>query len=369
MKQLLFLLVIAQGLLAFTPSAPLVYNNCKDLVIQGKSFTSGTNGIAIRLVNCQDVLIENNSFELNGNVIAIQIEGGKNIRVRQNHFLMFRTGVYAIQTTGGIDIQCNQFEDIAGSKPRGQMVQFNKGSGSGNRVNFNTLDHTPGIGNPEDLINMYGSGGTSADPIQIIGNQLRGGGPSTSGGGIMVGDDGGHDIRVEDNILVDPGQYGIGSPAGSHITIKNNTIYGKQQSFTNVGLYVGLKTEIDAGFVCDGPSILVEGNRVNYINKNGIQNDFYYYPGCPNVVKTANISKAPINSSILPVTLTLNPTQCAVSSSSSSSSSISSSSSATSSSSMSPVQIHFDSNRQILNHSNKSYDLLGRKESNRPTPP
>lgn len=362
MKQLLLLLMMAQAIFALTPSAPLTYINCKDLVVQGKSFTSGTNGIALRLVNCQNVLIENNSFDLNGNVIAIQIEGGKNIRIRHNQFRMFRTGVYAIQTTGGIDIQCNQFEDIAGSKPRGQMVQFNKGSGSGNRVNYNTLDHTPGIGNPEDLINMYGSGGTSADPIQIIGNQLRGGGPSTSGGGIMVGDDGGHDIRVEDNILVDPGQYGIGSPAGSHITLKNNTIYGKQQSFTNVGLYVGLKTEIDAGFVCDGPSILVEGNRVNFINKNGVQNDFYYYPGCPNVVKTANFSKAPINSNILPATLTLNLTLCEVSSSSSSSISVSSSSSATSSSSMAPVQLHYDSNSNKFKHPSKSFDLLGRKE-------
>jgi parallel beta-helix repeat protein len=280
------------------------------MVISGKKFTSGNSGIAIKLTNCENVTIEYNEFDLNSGIIGVQLQDSKNITIRYNKFKNFRSGVYAINTKGGVNVHCNEFKDIAGEKPRGQVVQFNKGSGAGNRVNYNTLDHTFGAGYPEDLVNMYGSSGTDADPIQIIGNKFRGGGPSSSGGGIMVGDNGGGNIRVEDNILLDPGQYGIGSPAGKNIKIKNNKVYARQQSFTNVGIYVGLKSEIDAGFACEGPSIEVSGNQVNWTSKSGGQNDFWFYSGCPGVVKTNNTPKANLGDFTLPTTLSLDPQRC-----------------------------------------------------------
>jgi hypothetical protein len=295
---------------ATTPSNPLMYSNCSNMTISGKKFTSGSGGAAIKLTGCHDVVIEYNEFELDGSIIGVQLQNSYNITIRYNKFKDFRSGVYAVTTTGGIDIHCNEFEDIAGEVPRGQVVQFNKGSGAGNRVNYNTLDHTFGAGDPEDLVNMYGSSGTESDPIQIIGNKFRGGGPSPSGGGIMVGDNGGQNIRVEDNILVDPGQYGIGSPAGHNITIKNNQVYARSQSFTNVGIYVGLKGEIDAGFVCDGPTIEVADNQVNWTNRDGNQNDIWTYSGCPGIIKTNNTTRANIDASILPDQIELDPGHC-----------------------------------------------------------
>lgn len=324
---LILLGVLSQS---WSADAPINLSNCSDLVISGKHFTSGSDGAAIKLTNCENVVIEDNSFELNSAVIGVQLQDSKNITIRYNTFRNFRSGVYAVSTDGGINIYCNEFYDIAGEKPRGQVVQFNKGSGGGNRVNHNILDHTFGIGYPEDLVNMYGTSGTESDPIQIIGNHFRGGGPSKSGGGIMVGDNGGKNIRVEDNILVDPGQYGIGSPAGENIKIRNNTVYAKQQSFTNVGIYVGLKSEIDEGFICDGPSIEVTGNTVNWKRKDGVQNDYYNYNGCPGVVKNNNLFRASIDESVLPENLSLNPQFC--SRANSSSSQVSSSSSFSSSS-------------------------------------
>src|SRR6185312_10426586 len=137
-------------------------------------------------------------------------------------------------------------------------------TGPGNRINYNISDHKmSSTMTPEDLINIYASQGIASDPIQIIGNNLRGGGPSTTGGGIMVGDNFGRYIDIEDNILVDPGQYGIGVPSGENITVKNNKIYAKQQSFTNIGLYVGLASEIASGYPCVGSTITVENNQVN----------------------------------------------------------------------------------------------------------
>ncbi|NLP04242.1 MAG: hypothetical protein GX089_17240 [Fibrobacter sp.] len=301
-----FLLIIGSAVTfsqAYSPSSPISHDNKTGITISGKQFTTGSDGVSILLKNCKDITISDCRFILNSGIIGIQMHNCSNITVKNCYFESFRTGIYAISCSGGIDIQCNEFRNIAGASPRGQIVQFNKCSGAGNRVNYNILDHEFGTGNPEDLINMYGSSGTSSDPIQIIGNKLRGGGPSKSGGGIMVGDDGGHDIRVEDNILVDVGQYGIGCPAGYNITIRNNKIYGKQQSFTNVGLYAGLQGEIDAGFSCNGPSIRVESNQINWKNKNGVQNDYYNCPCCPGVVTVNNTWRAPIGPEILPSVL------------------------------------------------------------------
>lgn len=59
-----------------------------------------------------------------------------------------------------------------------------------------------------DAINLYKSNGIAGDPIQVIGNRIRGGGPSTSGGGIMTGDQGGSYILVS-IILVNPGSTAL----------------------------------------------------------------------------------------------------------------------------------------------------------------
>ena len=59
-----------------------------------------------------------------------------------------------------------------------------------------------------------------------------------SGGGIMLGDDGGAYEVAERNVLVDPGQYGIGVASGNNMTVRDNRIYGRKQDFTNVGIYV-----------------------------------------------------------------------------------------------------------------------------------
>lgn len=292
-------------------ATPVSLNGCQNITIRGKTFRTGSGGVAVRLTECRDVVIENNVFALDSGVIAIQIQGGRNIVVRGNAFRDVRSGVYAVRTTGGIQVECNTFRNIAGSKPRGQMVQLNQATGAGNSIADNSLVHDPGTGNPEDLINLYGSQGTPESPIQVVRNRLRGGGPSPSGGGIMAGDNGGGHVVIAGNVLVDPGQYGIGVPAGHHIEVRDNRVFGRQQSFTNVGIYVGLKSEIEAGFACDGPTLAMTGNQVNWTNRNGVPNAFYVYsPGCPGLVQTGNVAKAPLTADILPAVPTLDPAHC-----------------------------------------------------------
>ncbi len=87
-------------------------------------------------------------------------------------------------------------------------------------------------------------------------------------------------------------------------------INGKQQAWTNIGLYVGLAGELAAGFPCSGSTIRIEGNQVNWTNKNGIKNGWYNCSCCPGVVLVNNNFNAPITSSVLPASLSLNSTAC-----------------------------------------------------------
>ena len=293
---------------SLTSSAYLSYSGKSGLIIENKIFTSGANGATISLSNCTGFIIRNCVFKNTPGSVSIQLSNCSDIQIQGCSFDSIKSGVYAINCTGKLVIQCNAFKDIIGPKPRGQMVQFNTCTGAGNRVNNNILEQTSGVGIPEDLINMYASYGTSSDPIQISGNKTRGGGPSTSGGGIMLGDNGSHDIVADNNILVNPGQYGIAVPSGQNITISNNSIFASSQPFTNVGLYVGLATEINAGYACVGSSIKVSGNKVNWKNKTNLQNDIYFCSCCPGIVSVGNTTKSSISSSILPTVLQLNNT-------------------------------------------------------------
>ncbi|NLD23444.1 MAG: hypothetical protein GX670_04350, partial [Bacteroidales bacterium] len=140
-------------------------------------------------------------------------------------------------------------------------------TGSDNSVSYNVVENVFGESSPEDIINIYQSHGIKQSPIVIKSNWLRGGGPSLSGGGILLGDLGGSYQIAEDNILVDPGQYGIGIGGGNNMTLRNNKVYAKQQYFTNVAISICNWSEKQSG---PSHSITVENNTVNYTNREGI---------------------------------------------------------------------------------------------------
>jgi hypothetical protein len=307
---LLIFVSITFGLKAQTlsSSAPLSYSGKSNVIIENKIFTSGSNGASINLANCTGIIIRNCVFKNIPTNVGIQLSYCNNITIQGCLFDSTYSGVYAIKCTGGLVIQCNSFKDIVGPKPRGQMIQFNVCSGAGNRILNNILEQTPGAGTAEDLINMYASSGTAADPILISGNQTKGGSTTSSGGGLMLGDNGSSYITADNNILVDPGQYGIAASSGHHITISNNTVYARSQFFTNVGIYAGVASEVNAGWACDGKTISITGNKINWKNKNNVQNDIYICPCCPGVIQSGNTTRANISASILPTVLKLNST-------------------------------------------------------------
>lgn len=285
----------------YTASKPLTYTNAHDITISGKSIAGGATP-CINLINCYNIIIKHNKL-CNSTDVGIHIYKSYNITVKSNYFTEVSTGVYAEQTTaGGIVIDDNTFLNMVGPFPRGQFVQFNNVSGPGCSISQNKGQNIFGQSFPEDAISLYQSSGTAASPILIDANSIRGGGPSSSGGGIMLGDNGGSYLTASNNILVDPGEYGMAIAGGSFNSLINNKIYGSSQYFTNVGLYVNSIN----GYTVSAS--IVMGNQVLFYNSNKYANPCWLAPGVakPAGWDTANTWGAKITSAILPTKLVSN---------------------------------------------------------------
>jgi hypothetical protein len=279
---------------SYTTTTAMVLTAAHDITINGKSITGGVVP-AITLINCYNIHITNSKL-YNSTDVGIHLISCKNITIENNFFTNVSSGVYAEQTTaGGIIVNNNQFLNMKGPFPRGQFVQFNNVSGANCSISNNKGENIFGQSYPEDAINLYQSNGTALSPIMIVGNWIRGGGPSSSGGGIMLGDNGGSYLTATGNILVDPGEYGMAIAGGTHNIIENNSIYGKSQYFTNVGLYVN---SINGYTVSN---CTVSGNKVNFYNATNYNNNAWLAPGTNKPVGwDGNSWGASISASLLP---------------------------------------------------------------------
>jgi len=267
------------GYLSLPISAPIDLSGQSNVIVENKRFRNAPNH-AIRLGNATNITIRNCFFDGSG-AEAVDIENSSNITVTNCLFARVINGVYALSSQT-IKVNNNQFVNVKRNSGggRGQCVQFNNVTGSGNEVNNNRGENFLGEGDPEDLISMYQSSGTASSPISIRNNMFRGGGPSGSGGGIMTGDGGGgsggsYQI-AENNVLLNPGQYGMAASGGNNIQILNNKIFAKQQYFSNNPLYVANYSSASCG------NIIVKGNLVNWTDRNGNKNNGWNQGSCGN---------------------------------------------------------------------------------------
>jgi parallel beta-helix repeat protein len=275
----IYMLILGSTLVAATishtryaPAEPVSYYNVHGITISNKSFENGDEA-GITLNHCSDITIKENSFSNLKNV-GIYLYDCKNITIERNIFKGVSTGVYADHDkAGGIMVEHNLFLNMQGPYPRGQFVQFNNVYGDHNSISYNKGENRPGESHPEDAISLYQSAGTPSHPIYITGNWIRGGGPSASGGGIMLGDNGGAYLVASENILVNPGEYGMAIAGGDHNAMINNIIYGRQQDFTNVGIYVNSV----GGHACTHAT--VRGNKIKFFNKVHYENNAWLAPG------------------------------------------------------------------------------------------
>ncbi len=261
----------ARGKAAGAVPAIINLNGVHNRVISGKNI-AGAPETCITLTNCYNIRITGCRL-INGGNRGIYMHNCHHIVIENNLFSNLITGVLADHCGGGIRVDDNQFLNMIGPMPGGQYVQFNTVNGEGLSISRNKGENLPGHGKPEDGINLYKSNGTAISPIKVIGNQIRGGGPSPSGGGIMLGDNGGSYQLAEGNILVNPGEYGMAIAGGDHISLINNTIYGKAQPFTNVGLYVNAI----GGYAVS--NAVVKGNKINFYNAANYNNNWWLAGG------------------------------------------------------------------------------------------
>lgn len=245
----------------YISSDPISFSGINDRTISGLDIQN-PNGDCIRLINCSNITIQNCKLGASSGE-GVAIYNSTNITVTNCSMESVRTGVLAVESNS-IKVDYNDVKNVMGPFPRGQMVQFDEVNGIGNSISFNVCENLPGQSNPEDAISLFKSNGTPADPIKVVGNWIRGGGPSISGGGIITGDYGGSYILVENNILVDPGQYGIAITSGHHITIRNNKIFAKKQPFTFWGLMSYIQYPVETH------SNTISNNEVNFRNKDGV---------------------------------------------------------------------------------------------------
>jgi len=251
---------------SYQVSEPIVWDGVKDKTISNLEINN-PGGHCIKLANCSNITIQNCKLGPSKGE-GVFLSNCTNITVTNCTMDSVESGVVA-DIGSAIKITYNNIKNVLGPMPRGQMVQFGNVNGSGNCINYNNGENILGQSHPEDEISLYMCNGTSQDPIQVVGNWIRGGGPSGSGGGIMTGDMGGSYILVQDNILINPGQYGITIASGHHITIKNNKIYSKKLPFSNVGLSAYRQYPIDTY------ANTISDNEVNFTNKDGILNNMW----------------------------------------------------------------------------------------------
>ena len=212
----------------YKESSPITYTGVSNITISGVSITAGAVP-AITLNNCTNVHITLSRF-VNGttvDAVGVYLYKCSNITIDYCYFNQVASGVYA-STSTGVYVANNQMLNMMGPMPRGQFVQLNACYGAGNKIMNNKCENIMGQSVPEDAINLFQSNGTADSPITVANNWIRGGGPSKSGGGIALGDGGGSYQIASDNILVNPGQYGIAIAAGTVMSILNNKIYALQ---------------------------------------------------------------------------------------------------------------------------------------------
>lgn len=284
---------------SYTKSSAVKYSNRSNTVIEGLDISGGSSAL-IYLYNCENVIIRNNKLSSSFTQPAIYLDNCRNITIIDNTIEDIQTGLKA-HNSQGIKFDYNDVTNVLGGLKGGtqigNMAQFDKVTGSGNSISYNACENISGQSSVEDVISTYKSHGTASSPIIVKGNWLRGGGPSTASGGIILGDFGGSYIIAEDNILVNPGQYGISIAGGNNMTIRNNKVFASRLSFNNVGIYAANWTE-DLG---KSYNLTVSNNAINYTHRDGFVNNLWLSPTAGTVTGwSTNKHDSNITASILP---------------------------------------------------------------------
>jgi hypothetical protein len=135
----------------------------------------------------------------------------------------------------------------------------------GVEIAWNEVINKPFTSAVEDNISVFASGGTAGSPLDVHDNYIEGGYPvdpatgDYSGGGILLGDNGGEWSVARDNQVVATTNYGVAIAGGAHNRLYRNRVVasgvlpdGRTIAAQNVGVYVwsvlGTPTEDNDAF-------------------------------------------------------------------------------------------------------------------------
>ena len=265
--------------LALPLSGPMDLSGRSNVIVENKRF-SNINGVTLKLYAGANNIIIRNCFFDGASGELVELENASNITIENCLFARGLAGVYAVGSNNVKIINC-QFVNMkirrsstGAFQGRGVFVQMN--SCDGGEVTNCRGENFDGESDPEDMVSCYGG----SSNITIKGNIFRGGkigGPSTSGGGIIVGDYGGTNCIIENNTVLNPGQYGMAVAGGRLNKIINNKIYSERTAVSNNPLYVA---NYSGSIGCS--DITVTGNRVNWTDTNGNKNMGWNSGDCAN---------------------------------------------------------------------------------------
>lgn len=264
MKQLALLVLLSTACNA--ADNPMVINGKTGVIVTGVNITN-SKGACITVKNSKTIKITNSQIgPCKGP--GVDVENVTGLTVSNNKIDHTASGFYALTSTLLV-VDQNRISNVQGPLPRGQCVQFNQSSGL---ISDNICTNPIGSSPAEDAINIFQS-----SHVKIVGNSITGGGPSRSGGGIMLGDNGGSDLVVMNNTLTDPGQYGIGVASGTNIRVTSNTVTSRKFDYSNVGVYVWNQYPKPCA------DITISGNTIKWINSKGVLTNTWDANNCKNV--------------------------------------------------------------------------------------
>ena len=249
-----------------TPSGPIEIYGESNVVIENLHI-SNPGGTCVVVSGSSNVTIRNSTIGPCGDQ-GVYITDSNDVTVTGNYITDANRGVLA-HRSDSIVVDGNAFVYTGRN-----FVQFDKVNGAGSSISANRGMNQLGESNAEDLISLFESNGTPGSPIQIVRNYIRGGGPSGSGSGIMLGDGGGSYQVARENRLVNPGQVGIGVAGGYGMEVRSNYIYSATQPWSNVGIFTW-----DFGGVGCG-SVQVIGNQIDWRASGGYSNGYWDGGGC-----------------------------------------------------------------------------------------
>lgn len=280
----------------YKKASSIEYVRKNNLTIEGLELPN------ISLYNCDNITIKNCKLGPTAKK-AIYLWECSNITIIDCTFENVQTALLASRCTNNIKFEYNDVKNIQGGSGNesAQMVQFTYVNGAGHSISYNACENIKGESSVEDIINLFSSNGTPQSPITVSNNWIRGGGPSMSGGGINLGDSGGSYQIAENNILVNPGQYGIGMSGGSNLTLKNNKVYSKQLPFSNVGMTIWDWWGAKGSGSYPMYDITAENNEINWTHRDGFLHNMYIHKNAGEV-KSLNTNRynSNINESLLP---------------------------------------------------------------------